>query len=160
MSKKTEVGRKMQVRILSRDELNMAMPLVWDVFCKYEAVDYPQSGKQAFKNAISSDEYLDMLTAYGAFEEEKLVGIIATRSEGRHVALFFVAGEYQHKGIGRKLWERLLADNTADVITVHSSLFAKDIYQKLGFIPTAELQEDGGIRYIPMEYKSPRIEVM
>ena len=34
------------------------LPLVWDVFCKYEAVNYPKNGEEAFWNAIHS-EYAD-----------------------------------------------------------------------------------------------------
>ena len=57
-------------------------------FIKYEAVNYPETGKEAFHQAICSAEYLDMLTAYGAFDDEKLIGIIATRNAGAHIAFF------------------------------------------------------------------------
>ncbi|MGN0379183.1 MAG: GNAT family N-acetyltransferase [Butyrivibrio sp.] len=142
------------IRALRRDELENALPLVWDVFCEYEAVNYPESGKLAFWNAIHSEDYLDMLSAYGAFEEDVLVGIIATRSEGRHIALFFVDGKYQHKGIGRGLWNAVIENSSVNEITVHSSLYAKDIYRKLGFSQNGDLCEDGGIQYIPMVYRT------
>ena len=45
------MGEK-QVKIKEIREIEDALPLVWDVFCKYEAVNYPNSGKQAFWNAI------------------------------------------------------------------------------------------------------------
>ena len=32
------------------------------------------------------------------------------------------------------------------------SLYAAEIYKKLGFYQTDSLKEDGGIQYIPMEY--------
>ena len=143
----------MEIRILSRDELNNAIPLVWKVFCEYEAVNYPKGGKQAFWDAIHTNEYLDVLTAYGAFEEENIVGIIATRNEGCHVALFFVEGSYHHQGIGRKLWNVMLADSTAKEITVHSSLYAVEVYKKLGFVQTDDIQDDDGIQYIPMVFR-------
>ena len=142
----------MRVRLLERNELNNALPLVWKVFCDYEAVNYPESGKQAFRNAIRSEEYLDMLTAYGAFDNDRLIGIIATRNEGSRIALFFVDGEYHRQGIGRRLWEAMLKDNKAAEIKVHSSVFAADIYKKLGFVQTDGIQEEDGIVYIPMRY--------
>lgn len=129
---------------------------MWNVFCEYEAVNYPESGKQAFWAAIHSEEYLDMLSAYGAFIDDMLVGIIATRSEGSHVALFFVDGKHQNKGVGRSLWNTVIENSNAKEITVHSSIFAEDIYKKLGFTQNGDLCDDGGIQYIPMIYKNHR----
>lgn len=143
----------MKIKELSRKKLNKALPLVWDVFSKYEATNYSESGKQAFWNAIHSEEYLDSLTAYGAFDGKELLGIIATRNEGSHIALFFVDGAHQGKGIGKKLWNTVLAENTSKTVTVHSSLFATPIYSKLGFVQTDDVQDDGGIQYVPMEYQ-------
>ncbi|QNU68884.1 GNAT family N-acetyltransferase [Ruminiclostridium herbifermentans] len=142
------------IKALDRNELENALPLVWSVFCEYEAVNYPESGKQAFWDAIHSEEYLNMLSAYGAFEEDSLVGIIATRNEGSHIALFFVDGKYQNKGIGRSLWTAVIENSSAKEITVHSSLYAKDIYRKLGFSQEGDLREVDGIQYIPMIYKN------
>lgn len=140
----------MEINKLNRMQIEESIPLVWDVFCKYEAENYPKKGKEAFWNAINTADYLDMLTAYGAFDGKKLVGIIATRNEGSHIALFFVDGKYHRQGIGRKLFEECLADNKNPRITVHSSEYAVDIYKKLGFVQKGEIKEDDGIRYIPM----------
>ena len=52
------------------------------------------------------------------------------------VALFFVDGQYHRKGIGKKLWEAVLSNTSANLITVHSSLYAAGIYKKLGFYQT------------------------
>lgn len=142
------------IQPLIRTELNNALPLVWKVFCEYEAVNYPESGKRAFWEAIHSEEYLNMLTAYGAFEGEKLIGIIATRNEGSHIALFFVDGEYHHQGIGRALWNAILNEKEVKEITVHSSLYAVDVYKKFGFVQTGDVQDENGIQYIPMVYKN------
>ena len=140
------------IKLLSKTELHNAIPLVWKVFCEYEGVNYPEAGKQAFWEAIHSEEYLDMLTAYGAFENGKMTVIIATRNAGSHIALFFVDGKYHRQGIGRMLWNTVLADSTVNEITVHSSLYAVEVYKKLGFVPISDVQEDGGIQYIPMSY--------
>ena len=98
----------MEIRKLSIEEMYASIPFVCEVFDKYEAVNYPEDGKNAFKQAISSKEYLEMLSAYGAFLDEKLIGIIATRNQGTHVALFFVDGQYHKQGIGRSLFEVIL----------------------------------------------------
>ena len=142
----------MEIRALTREELFSSLDLVWKVFCDYEAVNYPEDGKMAFYNAIHSEEFLNMLSAYGAFEDNAMTGIIALRNEGSHVALFFVDGCHQGRGIGKKLWETVLNESTSNIITVNSSIYAKDIYTKLGFRQKEDVQEKDGIRFIPMEY--------
>ncbi|MGN1399719.1 MAG: GNAT family N-acetyltransferase [Erysipelotrichaceae bacterium] len=126
---------------------------MWKVFCEYEAINYSEIGKQSFYNAIYSEEYIKSLTAYGAYENNRLIGIIATRNNSSHIALFFVDGAYHNCGIGRKLWHKVLDESSADKITVNSSLYAVEVYKKLGFIAIDEGKCDGGIIYIPMEFK-------
>lgn len=143
----------MKIRKLNKNNLRSSLSLVWNTFCEFEAVNYSDDGKKAFFNAIHSEEYLDTLTAFGAYENRNLVGIIATRNKGTHIALFFVDGKYHNKGIGRSLWNAVLAENISETITVHSSLYAVDVYKKLGFSVVGEIQSDGGIQYVPMEYR-------
>lgn len=142
----------MEIRLLTREELNRSLDLVWKVFCDYEAVNYTEYSKRVFYDAIHSRDYLAMLTAYGAFDDSELVGIIASRNVGSHIALFFVDGNYHRRGIGRKLFDTMLESSTADIITVHSSIYACNVYEKLRFQQTGNKVEEAGITYIPMEY--------
>lgn len=148
----------MKIRQLSTAELRNAIPFVWKVFCEFEGANYSESGKTAFYQAINSEEYLRQLSAFGAFEKNELLGIIATRNGGSHVALFFVEGTHQKQGIGKLLWNTVLAQNTADAITVHSSLYAAEVYKSLDFVQTDKVREENGIRYVPMEYRMTRNE--
>lgn len=118
----------MAIEPLCQEQIEKALPMVWDVFCKYEAVNYSESGIDSFREAIHDPRYLQMLTAYGAFEEGQIVGIVATRSNGSHIALFFVKGEYHRRGIGRKLMEECLANSSSDRITVNSSEYVVRIF--------------------------------
>ena len=138
---------------LQRTEFENALPLVWNVFIEYEATDYPEAGKQAFRNAIYSEEYLNDLDMYGAYEDKELIGVIATRAHGTHIALFFVDGRYHRRGIGKKLFWACMKNNSSKRITVHSSLYAAEVYRRLGFTDTGKCQEEGGIRYMPMEWR-------
>lgn len=143
----------MKIKQLRTREMDKAISLVWDVFLEYEAEKYSKEGKKAFGDAIHSEEYLRTIKAYGAFEGKELLGVIATREEGSHVALFFVHGKHHGEGIGRSLWNAVLEDNTSETITVHSSLFAVPVYRKLGFEQTGDVKEEGGIQYVPMRYR-------
>lgn len=145
--------KKINLRKLTKKEIQDALSLVLDVFDKYETVHYLKTSKEAFCKAIYSNDYLNMLTAYGAFDEEKLIGIIATRNAGSHIALFFVHGDYQGQGIGRLLFEECLKENINKQITVNSSEYAVEIYKRLGFEQIGSLKEENGIKYIPMIFK-------
>ena len=147
---------KRSVRQLTNEEIRDALPMVWRVFNEYEAVNYPPDGAQAFRNAIRDEGFLSQLSAYGAFDGDRLIGILASRNEGSHIALFFVDGAYHRQGVGRLLFNAFLADSDREQITVNSSLYAVGIYEKLGFIKTAEAQTDSGIRFVSMVYNNHR----
>ena len=121
-----------------------------------EAVHYSQEGKTAFHDAVFNEEYLDRLSLYGAFEGKELLGVIAIRKD--HLSLFFVKGGRRGQGIGKMLWNKILAETQAERITVHSSINAVAVYERLGFAATDGVREENGIRYIPMAYKRTRKE--
>ncbi|WP_228110177.1 GNAT family N-acetyltransferase [Terrisporobacter petrolearius] len=95
-------------------------------------------------------QWVGSLEWFGAYKGNLLIGIIATRNEGNHIALFFVKGEYHKQGIGRKLFEVVIQNSTRDWITVNSSPYAIEVYKHFGFSPMQEEQITDGIRYTPM----------
>ncbi len=142
-------------RELKESEIDTAWALVWRVFLEFEAPDYTVQGVDEFYRSCCNPEYLARLRWYGAFDRERLIGVIATRNSGNHVALFFVDGWYHRKGIGRRLLELALKDNTAGKMTVNSSPFAVSVYHCLGFRDTDTEQVMNGLRYTPMELEFP-----
>lgn len=140
----------MHCRELKENEIGAAMDLAQRVFLEFEAPDYSAQGVAEFVRSINDPDFLKALRCYGAFEREELVGMIATRG-GRHIALFFVDGEHQRQGIGRRLFALAARDGAGIGMTVNSSPYAEPIYRRLGFRPTDTEQVTNGIRYIPME---------
>lgn len=136
-----------------KNDFEYALALVWQVFSEYEAPDYTQEGIDEFYKSIHDEKYLSMLTIFGAFIKEKLVGVIATRNEGTHIALFFVDGKYHRQGIGKQLFQKVLENTPVSKLTVNSSPFAVPVYVKLGFYTTASEQIVNGIRFTPMEFQ-------
>jgi len=80
----------------------------------------------------------------------KIVGVLATYDE--HVYWMFVDGNYQRRGIARKLFDIMIEEKKPERLTVSASLYAVDVYRKLGFNATGTEKIACGIRYIPMEY--------
>ena len=115
------------IREINLDQLRDALTLVWRVFSFFEGVNYTDEGKKAFFNAIHDEIYLKELYSYGAFLKDNLIGFIATRNNMSHIALFFVDGKYQNMGVGSMLWNKVKEESKAPIITVHSSIYAKEI---------------------------------
>lgn len=42
----------MKIKLLNRKKLYNSLPVVWKVFCDYEAVNYPEIGEKVFWDAI------------------------------------------------------------------------------------------------------------
>ncbi|MEA4973280.1 hypothetical protein SDC9_62113 [bioreactor metagenome] len=143
----------MDFKTLSDTEVKSALELAWDVFQKYEAPDYSEEGMNTFHGCLKDADFTSMLKCYGAFDGTKIVGMIATRSEGTHIALFFVNGSYHKHGIGKKLFSMACADNKSGTFTVNSSPYATEVYHHLGFIDTDTQKVQDGLIFTPMVCK-------
>ena len=145
--------RECPVRLLTVDERAAALELAWKVFCEFEAPDYTSEGTEEFKKCLTDEAYLAGLRYYGAFDGERLVGLLAIREQKRHICFFFVDGEYHRRGIGTRLFKRMREDFPGQSITLNSSPYGLPFYKALGFTATDSEQTVNGIRFTPMEYK-------
>ncbi len=143
----------MELKIIEPHERAKALELVWETFLQYEAPDYSKEGVQTFRNSvINNDDYLNEIVLYGAYEGDSILGVIATRNQGNHIALFFVSCKLHRQGIGKRLFHTVVDNSLSNVITVNSSPYAVEIYHHLGFVDTAPEQITDGMRYTPMSY--------
>jgi GNAT superfamily N-acetyltransferase len=142
----------MRIEKIDREKRTEALKLVLDVFMQYEAPDYAAEGIDTFVNFLHDESQIDALEMLGAFDGEKIVGVIATRGNGSHISLFFVDGALHRQGIGRQLFAEVLRRSPAQTISVNSSPFAVEAYRRLGFTPTGSEQVRDGIRFTPMLY--------
>ena len=113
--------------------------------------DFDEQGLESFKSFVNDKAVVNGLVIYGAFDEDNLVGVLATKNHGEHISLFFIKEEYLRKGIGRKLFDALIADNPVPGMTVNSSSYAVPFYRSLGFKEVKEPQVTNGLRYVPMK---------
>ena len=96
----------MEIRKILSNELENATYLVWRVFLEYEAPDYTQEGIDEFKKTINNINWINERDFYGAFQDNNLLGVIATK-DITHIALFFVDGKYHKQGIGYSLYKKV-----------------------------------------------------
>lgn len=148
------------IKKLETVDLHDALHLVWDIFLEFEAPEYSDEGIQEFKDFIQLSAIMDMqakaeLFLWGCFDENKVVGVIATKPPC-HISLLFVNKNYHRKGIAGALYNTALdyykMNSEYSVITVNSSPYAVEIYHRLGFVDTNTEQIVNGIRFIPMEH--------
>ena len=143
----------MLVQPLATNDLPAALNLVFRVFLAFEAPDYCEQGIDTFRSFLQNEEELAKLRFYGAYEAGALIGVLATRGEdGSHIALFFVDAAWQGRGVGKALFLLARERCSSERMTVHSSPYAKKIYEHLGFIPVSDELLSNGIRYYPMQY--------
>lgn len=142
----------MEIRKLYPTQWEQASALVWQVFQRFEAPEYPPQGVESFRAFLDDRQVLESLEAWAAWEGDDLVGVLASRDRGAHICLCFVREDCHKQGIGRALWLRFLQDTAAQRVTVHASPYGVGFYHKLGFRDTAAEQLQDGIRFIPMEF--------
>lgn len=140
----------MEIRKVLKEEMEAALDLVWRVFLEYEAPNYSEEGIKEFKRSIDDLSWIEERDFYGAYEDNKILGVIATK-DFSHIALFFVDGKYHKQGIGRKLYNKVEALNDKAFFTVNSSPYAHEVYKHLGFIDTDVEQCVSGLKFYPMK---------
>lgn len=141
----------LEIKKILKEEMEIALELVWKVFLKYEAPDYTEEGIKEFKKTIDDTDWIEARDFYGAYDEnDNVLGVIATK-DITHIALFFVDGKYHKQGIGRKLYDKIKSLNNKGFFTVNSSPYAHEVYKHLGFIDTNTEQCVNGLRFYPMK---------
>ena len=67
----------MEIRRIQRGELPSAMDLCRRVFLEFEAPEYPPEGVEAFDAYLADAEHVNSLTAFGAWEGSRPLGVLA-----------------------------------------------------------------------------------
>jgi GNAT superfamily N-acetyltransferase len=148
------------IKEVGKAGLIQALDLVNRVFSEFVAVDYSEQGNKTFNDYLKTkyDEVSSAIETghkklWGYYQNDEIIGVIATRDIS-HIALMFVDKRHQRKGIARQLLNTVLAEikDNANItqMTVNSSPYAVEAYERLGFAKTDEQQEKDGIIFIPM----------
>jgi GNAT superfamily N-acetyltransferase len=145
---------------LKKNEIKNALELVWTVFQEFEAPDYSIQGIEEFRKFISYDSMIEQfetekIVFWGCKVDNELTGVIVTRGMN-HICLLFVKKEFHRRGIAKRLFytvlEKCKSVNSFNTITVNSSPYAVEVYQRLGFVDTEKEQTVNGMRFTPMMY--------
>ncbi|MCL1873672.1 MAG: GNAT family N-acetyltransferase [Clostridiales bacterium] len=154
------ISQEYNISELEPESLKEALDLVWRVFLAYEAPDYNDEGIQEFKDFIGLESIRqklldDQFRIWVCCNKDAIVGVLAVKPPC-HISLLFVDGKHHRKGIARSLFKHMVdyyrLNHGFTEITVNSSPYAKEAYQKLGFTDTKIEQTVNGIRFTPMRF--------
>lgn len=101
------------------------------------------------------ERFMAMPNLFYAVAEDSgnIMGMILVR-DNNHIGQFFVAREHQRKGIGSALWQHALTKalqcGATGEFTVLSSILAKALYEKFGFVATGSPEVKHGFKFIRM----------
>lgn len=143
----------MVIREIEKREMQRVLSLIWVSFNRFMAPDYTREGVDTFYRLLHDERALQDAEFFGAFEENRILGVLVARQQKSHICFFFVDEEYENHSIGRELFEFLLRESNQSRITVNSSPYAVDIYHRLGFRDTGASQVRDGILFTPMEFR-------
>ena len=144
---------EVSIRKLSAEERSTALDLAWRVFSEYESPDYGEEGIEEFRKCLHDEGYLAGIEYYGAFDGERLIGLVGIRSDKKHICFFFVDGKYHRQGIGTMLFKAVQQEYPNQIITLNSSPYGVPFYHALGFTDTDKEQTVNGIWFTPMKYE-------
>lgn len=149
----------MDYRELKYKDLPAACELVGSVFSEFVAPDCSDEGVRSFMKFIQPEELKRLidggkLIIMGCFDGVALAGVIAVLDYS-HLSLFFVDKAYHCRGIAKELLTQslrycMIEKPELDFVTVNSSLYAVDVYERLGFTATGGQKTVDGITFVPM----------
>ncbi len=150
---------RIQIKEVARDRVEEVLALIWEVFQEFVAKDYTEEGKETFyQQFICGERFRDKIkegreTVYGAYIKEQLVGVLSI-SNNHTISCAFVKGIYHRRGVGRKLFERVLKElkkRGATEVTLNASPYAVAFYHHIGFQDIEKQTSYKGIVYTPMK---------
>lgn len=135
--------------------------LVSRIFDEFVAPDYSRAGIREFYRYANPESMERRIrydsSVYVAESEGDIAGMIEMRGLD-HVALLFVG--LRERGIARNLLSMALSaslerDPGIKTVTVNSSLYARQAYERLGFEADGPSRKMNGIIYVPMSLDLP-----
>lgn len=149
------------IRKVEYEEIDQAFSLIWNTFSEFVAPDYNPEGINTFRREfIETKDFKARFNngtqiMYGAYSEEKLLGVISISDKG-NISCLFVDKEYHRRGIASMLLRHMISilkEKRIETITLKASPYAVPFYHAIGFNDLDKQQEYNGIIYIPMELK-------
>lgn len=151
----------MKIECIKFEEIHDAGLLLKEVFDEFVSPDYSKNGVYHFYEIIGEnsirERFINGNQIFIAKDENQIAGYVEIKNLG-HIYLLFVKKKFHRKGIARRLIQfslNVLKEYNPGIkeLTVNSSPYALQIYERLGFVRVADYQIKNGIISFPMKLK-------
>ncbi|WP_336391137.1 GNAT family N-acetyltransferase [Gallaecimonas xiamenensis] len=143
----------MTIRQLEERDLEAASAVCMAAFLGSVAATLAAEGLETFKTIAAPGAFRSRMQQDNlilvAEHQGQVAGLIELK-EGRHLAMLFIAPQWQQKGLGRQLLAAVLPHARGDEVTVRASLSSVPAYQKYGFVCQGEVGQVAGLVFQPM----------
>ncbi len=153
-------------RLTEPKDINAAFKLAEEVFMRFEAPCFSESGVKSFLDFLWGNRVKEMLAdgkfavwgcydkrdVYESSDDNTLIGMIALRG-GDHISLAFVHSDFHRQGVGRMLYSaarKYALKAGSKAVTVNASDYGIPFYRAMGFKETDMRLMTDGIIYTPM----------
>ncbi len=152
------VRDNLNIRDATLDDAASISKLVYALSEKYMAHEFTIDGARTLLDSMKPGVIKECIQSgfrYHVAEIGDQVGGVVGVRDNSHLYHLFVAEEYQHQGLAKKLWQvavrACLSNGNPGIFTVNSSKYALPVYKKLGFVIQSEPEERNGVISIPMK---------
>ncbi len=133
--------------------ITSALTLAYNVFTS-SGIAHSDEGKESFRKFVFGEMLKCKLNdgtavIYAAEDNGSIIGMIALIDK-THICLAFVDADFQKRGVGTTLLERLKTDYPDTCFTVNASESGYGFYTRCGFVPTDISHIEDGIIFTPM----------
>ncbi len=148
----------MNIKKTTINDINKISIFVKNVYDEFISHHHTKEGNNEFYRFIEYDEIIYRINRaeseifFTTNDDDTIIATIEIRYYS-HIALLYVDKKYHRQGIAKKLFSFIKAQSDIKKYTVNASVYAIDIYKKMGFIPKEKcLVERNGLKYLPMIY--------
>lgn len=155
----------LQIRAYQPQDTEALLQLVKASFDEHLLSETNDDGRDYFFSFVHQVLVSDSTSfvTWVALIDASPVGILSLR-DATHLCLFFTASHFLNRGVGRRLLAAVerqlwLVQPDGFTLTVNSSLFAVNIYRRLGFTPSGDVAQQRGLSFRPLQKRvTPPLE--
>ncbi|RVU31957.1 GNAT family N-acetyltransferase [Rheinheimera riviphila] len=157
-------GKLMQIRQATTSDAKVISNLIKGLALQFITPEFTAAATQHFlssNNQAAIEGFFEQGFVYFVAESAgangvELIGCIGMRNHS-HLYHLFINEAWQGQGLARKLWQHAMSycedHGNPGSYTVNSSNNAVPVYQALGFVRTAPMQQMHGVLFNPMQWE-------
>lgn len=134
---------------------DLAIKFITPEFSPQATAHFLNANNAAAINGFMQQGFVYFVAEIAGTSSAEIIGCIGIRNHS-HLYHLFINEAWQGQGLARKLWQHAMSycedQGNPGSYTVNSSNNAVKVYQALGFVRTAPMQQMHGVWFNPMQW--------